>query len=69
MQYEIQLKKPIKKALWDSGIRACQNCGKGFSSIKGVEIHRKDGNLGYSKENCELLCRPCHQQTQRECPD
>jgi 5-methylcytosine-specific restriction endonuclease McrA len=69
MQYEIQLKKPIKQALWDSGIRSCQNCGKEFPSIKGVEIHRKDGSLGYSKENCELLCRPCHQQNLRERPD
>lgn len=62
MQYEIQLKKPIKQALWDSGIRACQSCRKEFSNIKGLEIHRKDSDLGYSKENCELLCRLCHQQ-------
>ena len=61
LQYEIQIKKPIKKALWDSGMRSCQRCKKEFTSIKGIEIHRKDSNLGYSKENCELLCKPCHE--------
>jgi len=66
MQYEIQLKKPIKQALWDSGMRACQDCGKEFSSIKGVEIHRKDSRLEYSKENCELLCRLCHQKNPKD---
>ena len=62
MQEEIREKRPVKQALWDSGIRACQGgCGKEFSTIKGIEIHRKDPGKIYSVENCELLCRPCHQ--------
>lgn len=61
MQEEIREKRPIKKALWDSGIRACQRCGEKFDTIKGVEIHRKDAAEPYSVENCQLLCRKCHQ--------
>jgi hypothetical protein len=53
--------KPIKQKLWDSGMQSCQICKKKFSNIKGVEIHRKNSSLGYSVENCDLLCRPCHQ--------
>lgn len=62
LQDEIREKRPIKKALWNSGIRACR-CGEKFSTIKGVEIHRKDADKDYSVENCELLCRKCHQET------
>lgn len=62
MQDEIREKRPVKQALWDSGIKACQRCGKKFKSIKGVEIHRKDSNKTYSVENCQLLCRECHQK-------
>ncbi|HEW78671.1 MAG TPA: hypothetical protein ENH34_01710 [Phycisphaerales bacterium] len=54
--------KPIKQKLWDSGMQSCQICGRKFSSIKGIEIHRKNESLGYSIENCDLLCRPCHQK-------
>jgi 5-methylcytosine-specific restriction endonuclease McrA len=61
-QEEIREKRPIKQALWDSGIRACQKCTRKFKSIKGVEIHRKDSNKIYSVENCQLLCRECHQK-------
>ncbi len=61
MQEEIREKRPIKRALWDSGVRACQGCGRTFSTLKGVEIHRKDGDEVYSVENCQLLCRKCHQ--------
>lgn len=62
LQDEIREKRPVKQALWDSGVRACQGCGKEFGSIKGVEIHRKDANEVYSVENCQLLCRECHQK-------
>ncbi len=62
MQDEIRQKRPIKQKLWDSGIHSCQSCKKKFSSLKGVEIHRKDGSLPYSLDNCQLLCRPCHQK-------
>lgn len=61
-QDEIRQKRPIKQKLWDSGIHACQSCGKQFTSLKGVEIHRIDGSLPYSVNNCQLLCRPCHQK-------
>ena len=63
LQDEIREKRPVKQALWDSGIRACQRCGEKFSTIKGVEIHRKDADGVYSVENCQLLCRKCHQAT------
>jgi hypothetical protein len=62
LQDEISKKRPIKKALWDSGMRSCQKCGKQFESIKGVEIHRINNAEIYSVKNCILLCRPCHQQ-------
>lgn len=59
---ESRVKHPIKGALWDSGMCACQACGEKFASLKGVEIHRKDESRGYSLDNCELLCRECHQE-------
>jgi hypothetical protein len=62
LQDEIREKRPIRKALWNLGTRACR-CGEKFSTIKGVEIHRKDADKDYSVENCELLCRKCHQET------
>ncbi len=62
MQDEIREKRPVKQALWGSGIKECQRCGQKFKSIKGVEIHRKDSNKTYSVENCQLLCRECHQK-------
>lgn len=52
----------IKRKLWDSGMKYCQACGKKFSTIKGVEIHRKNEALGYSVKNCELMHRKCHQK-------
>jgi len=65
LQDEIRIKRPIKRNLWDSGVQACQACGQTFGSLKGVEIHRKNTDLGYSLENCELLCRECHQELYR----
>ena len=62
LQDEIREKRPVKQALWDSGIRSCQKCGRKFKSIKGVEIHRKDNEKVYSVENCQLLCKECHQK-------
>ena len=60
MQDERQNKKPIKQALWDSGIRACQVCGKPFSSLRGVHLHRVDSSREYEADNCQLLCVLCH---------
>ena len=62
LQDEIRIKRHIKKKLWDTGMQSCQACKEPFPSLKGVEIHRKDGNVDYSVENCELLCRECHQE-------
>jgi len=62
MHDEIRVKRPIKKTLWNSGMRKCQACGESFASLKGVEIHRKSATSTYSVENCELLCRECHEQ-------
>lgn len=61
MQEEIRFKRPIKQKLWDSGMQSCQACGQKFNSLKGIDIHRKNAKLTYSFENCELLCRQCHQ--------
>jgi len=60
MQDEVQTKKPFKQELWDSGIRACQVCGKPFSSLKGVHLHRIDATKEYDDNNCQLLCVPRH---------
>ena len=65
LQDEVRVKRPIKKKLWESGPRACQACREPFSSLKGVELHRKDPNRSYSVENCELLCRQCHEEIGR----
>jgi len=61
-QEEIKAKRPVKQKLWDSGMKSCQSCDKEFKNLKGVEIHRNDSTIGYSVENCILLCRPCHQK-------
>jgi 5-methylcytosine-specific restriction endonuclease McrA len=60
MQDERQTKKPFKQTLWDSGICACQGCGKPFSSLKGVHLHRIDASKNYDDDNCQLLCALCH---------
>ena len=62
LQDEIRIKRPIKQALWDSGMRSCQACGARFESLKNIELHRKIRGRAYGIENCELLCRECHQQ-------
>jgi len=62
LQDEIRTKRPIKRQFWDDDMRACQACGQAFESLKGVELHRKDPSRAYSADNCELLCRECHQE-------
>ena len=61
LQDERRTKAPVKKLLWNSGIRHCQACGERFRTQRGLEIHRVNSNEGYSVKNCELLCRDCHQ--------
>jgi len=69
-QFENKTKRPIKKQLWESGIKSCQapNCGKIFKTIKNIEIHRKDNSKGYSVENCILVCRECHEKIRHNKP-
>ncbi|MEW6584448.1 MAG: HNH endonuclease signature motif containing protein [Nitrospirota bacterium] len=55
-------KGPLKKHLFNSGMTACQGCGELFSTLKDIELHRKDSSKGYSADNCILLCRPCHRK-------
>lgn len=64
LQAEIRTKRPIKKQLWNSGMKSCQvsGCGKQFNTLKNVEIHRKNNSKGYSVENCILVCRDCHEK-------
>jgi hypothetical protein len=64
MQAEIRAKRPIKKQLWNSGMKSCQTsgCGKEFKTLKNVEIHRRNNSKGYSVENCILVCRECHEK-------
>lgn len=59
---ERKAKRPIKKELWEIGDQSCDECGKAFPSSKGVELHRENPDVGYSLENCILLCWPCHQK-------
>ncbi|MBN1359791.1 MAG: hypothetical protein JW993_04325 [Sedimentisphaerales bacterium] len=59
-QDEIQKKKPLKRSLWDAGVRACQRCGKPFASLRGVHLHRVDASEDYYDGNCQLLCSICH---------
>lgn len=61
-QAEIRTKRPIKKQLWDLGMKSCQECHGKFDTLKNVEIHRKDTSKGYSVKNCILVCRKCHQK-------
>lgn len=62
LQDENRIKRPIKKHLWEAGGKKCEACGQPFKSSKGVELHRIDSSKGYSVENCDLLCRECHQE-------
>lgn len=65
LQAEVRAKRPIKKQLWNGGMRSCQaaGCPKKFSTLKNVEIHRKDSTKAYSVENCILVCRECHEKS------
>jgi len=49
--------KKIKKALMENGMAVCQGDGP---HNKPLEIHRIDGSMGYSEENCIILCNACH---------
>ncbi|MEM2618927.1 MAG: hypothetical protein QW356_05535 [Candidatus Hadarchaeales archaeon] len=60
-------KSRIKKQLFDER-PYCDKCGKKFDSMKDVNIHRTNRKRGYSKDNCVLMHRWCHQQRHRAEP-
>ena len=69
MADERKKKTPIKLELWSMGISSCQDCNKEFNTIKGIEIHRIDSSKAYSIDNCQLLCRSCHQKKDKRIID
>lgn len=44
----------------------CYVCKKKFESKKGVEIHRLNGEKGYSENNCVLVHKECHEKLSRQ---
>jgi hypothetical protein len=60
---ERKTKTGIKKAL-----APCDFCGKVFEIRKDIHIHRRDGERGYSSENCVLMHPECHQKHHKESP-
>lgn len=64
---ERQEKVGIKKHLLASGA-PCHGCGKPFDNPKGMVVHRLDGNLAYSQENCVLMHPDCHESFHAENP-
>jgi hypothetical protein len=54
-------KRKIKKELFHKN-PFCYLCKKKFESMRGVEVHRKDNQRGYSESNCVLLHRECHEK-------
>src|SRR5262245_54480439 len=51
--------KRVKTALLRSGMSDCQ----GVRPHRGnLEVHRLDDSIGYTEENCILLCKACHQR-------
>lgn len=54
---ERNLKDKIRKKLKSS---KCHVCGKTFTTIKGVHLHRLDETRGYHMDNCVFVHRKCH---------
>jgi hypothetical protein len=57
---ERKIKENIKDLIWTVGNKKCAKCGKGFETVKGVELHRINASEVYSIDNCQLVCKPCH---------
>lgn len=62
---ERKTKTEIKKHLFEVD-QPCHACGEHFYSRTGVHLHRLDGDLGYSQENCVLMHAACHQKLHSE---
>ena len=56
---EDKKKDKIKKELYQQKPE-CYYCKVKYKSIKGIELHRLNENLGYHKSNCVLTCNKCH---------
>ena len=51
--------KRVKKTLMKSGMSDCQGCGPHKGNL---QVHRLDESMGYTEENCILLCEACHRR-------
>jgi hypothetical protein len=65
---ERKTKTDIKRRLLDSGA-PCEACGKPFETRMDVHLHRLDGKLGYSSENCVLMHADCHRKYHAKHPE
>lgn len=64
---ERQAKALIKRQLMEAGAK-CYGCNGVIDSPKRINVHRLDGNLGYSLKNCVLMHGECHEKFHREHP-
>lgn len=64
---ERQAKALIKRQLMDAGAK-CHGCNGVIDSPKRINVHRLDGNLGYSLENCVLMHGECHEKFHQDHP-
>jgi hypothetical protein len=53
-------RKRLKKTLLKYQDGKCKCCGKDLGDGKYSELDRKLAYLGYTKENVDLKCQPCH---------
>lgn len=63
-QIERKMKKDIRIKLFARDPR-CARCDGEFSSLKDVEVHRKDDRKRYTTRNCELVHKECHQHREK----
>ena len=54
-----QESKRVKKALMEHGMSDCQGSGPHDGNL---QVHRLDESMGYTEENCILLCEACHKR-------
>jgi hypothetical protein len=57
---ERKTKTDIRRQMLDAG-RKCHRCRKPFKANESVHLHRVDSDKCYSKDNCVLMHRDCHQ--------
>jgi len=58
-------KKAIKDRLYEKNPR-CHKCKKKFETEKGVHLHRKNEDRGYTDKNCVLMHAVCHREHHRK---